>query len=97
MSAVREQPGSAVLAAMACSGAITAQFIAGKAARDAFYLAQFDVTSLPIMVMATSVTSIGIAVLGAQLLRRIPTRAARHRSACGGVRIPPARGARHRR
>ena len=55
---------------MACSGAITAQFIAGKAARDAFYLAQFDVTSLPMMVMATSVTSIGIAVLGARLLSR---------------------------
>lgn len=57
---------------MACSGAITAQFIAGKAARDAFYLAQFDVTSLPMMVMATSVTSIGIAVLGARLLSRVP-------------------------
>ena len=72
MSPAREQPGPAVLAAMACSAAITAQFIAGKAARDAFYLAQFDVTSLPMMVMATSVTSIGIAVLGAQLLRRVP-------------------------
>ena len=33
MSPAREQPGPAVLAAMACSGAITAQFIAGKAAR----------------------------------------------------------------
>ena len=72
MSPAREKPGSAVLAAMACSGAITAQFIAGRAARDAFYLAQFDVTSLPMMVMATSATSIGIAVLGAQLLRRVP-------------------------
>ncbi len=70
MRPAREKPGSAVLAAMACSGAITAQFIAGKAARDAFYLAQFDVTSLPMMVMATSATSIGIAVLGARLLSR---------------------------
>lgn len=69
MSPGRERPGPAVLVAMACSAAITAQFIVGKAARDAFYLAQFDVTSLPMMVMATSVTSIGIAVLGARLLR----------------------------
>ena len=72
MSPAREQPGSAVLAAMACSGAITAQFIAGKAARDAFYLAQFDVTSLPTMVIAASVTSIGIALLGAQVLTMVP-------------------------
>ena len=69
MSPVRDRPGPAVLAAMACSGVIAAQFIAGKAARDAFFLTQFDVTSLPTMVVATSLTSIGIAVLGARLLR----------------------------
>lgn len=70
MSAVRDRPGPAVLAAMTCSGVIAAQFIAGKAARNAFFLTQFDVTSLPAMVVATSLTSIGIAVLGARLLRR---------------------------
>ena len=72
MSNIRDRPGPAVLAAMACSGAIAAQFIAGKAARDAFFLAQFEVTSLPTMVMVTSVASIGIAVLGARLLRKVP-------------------------
>ena len=51
MSPVRDRPEPVVVAAMVCAGAITAQFIAGKAARDAFYLAHFDVSSLPIMIM----------------------------------------------
>ncbi len=36
---------------MVCAGAVSAQFIAGKATRDALYLAQLDVTSLPAMVI----------------------------------------------
>ena len=39
---------------MVCSGVVTAQFIAGKATRDALYLAHLDVTTLPAMVIATS-------------------------------------------
>ena len=45
----------AVFTAMICSGAVSAQFIAGKATRDALYLANLDVTSLPAMVVATAV------------------------------------------
>lgn len=51
--ATPQQPGSAVVTAMMCAAAATAQFIAGKATRDALYLEQFDVTSLPAIVAAT--------------------------------------------
>src|SRR5262245_31324721 len=53
---LRQSP--AVAAAMVCSGVVTAQFIAGKATRDALYLANHDVTTLPAMVIVTSVVSI---------------------------------------
>ena len=42
---------------MICSGAVSAQFIAGKATRDALYLANLDVTTLPAMVIATAAFS----------------------------------------
>ena len=38
---------SAVAAAMVCCGAVSAQFVAGKATRDALFLANADVTMLP--------------------------------------------------
>ena len=56
---------------MLCSAAVTAQFIAGKAARDAIYLANLDITTLPFMVMATSAFSIVLVILSSKLLRRI--------------------------
>jgi ATP:ADP antiporter, AAA family len=56
---------------MLCAGTVTAQFIAGKATRDALYLANLDVTSLPAMVMATAVVSIVLVVLSGRCLRRI--------------------------
>ncbi len=56
---------------MACAAASTAQFIAGKATRDALFLQQFDVTSLPAMVVATSVVSIGLVILTSKGLRRV--------------------------
>ena len=51
----------AVLTAMICSGVVSAQFIAGKATRDALYLAHLDVTTLPAMVVVTAAVSIGVA------------------------------------
>ena len=65
------QPASAVVIAMTCAAASTAQFIAGKATRDALFLQQFDVTSLPTMVVATSVVSIGLVILSSKCLRRV--------------------------
>jgi ATP:ADP antiporter, AAA family len=56
---------------MMCAATVTAQFVAGKAARDALYLANLPVTSLPAMVIATSVCSIFFALGSAKLLRRV--------------------------
>ena len=66
-----QQPGSAIVTAMMCAAAATGQFIAGKATRDALYLQQFNVTSLPAMVAATSVVSICLVILSSKILRRV--------------------------
>jgi hypothetical protein len=56
---------------MICSGAVTAQFIAGKATRDALYLAHLDVTTLPAIVVATAVVSILLVIASSRALRAI--------------------------
>ena len=56
---------------MMCAASVTAQFVAGKAARDALYLAHLPVTSLPAMVVATSICSILFALASARVLRRL--------------------------
>src|SRR3954452_12730905 len=71
MSAVQSWPGSTLLTAMLCSTIVSGQFIAGKATRDALYLAHLDVTSLPAMTMATAAASIGLVVLSSSVLRRV--------------------------
>src|SRR5262245_14283598 len=65
------RPAAAVMTAMACAAVVSAQFIAGKATRDALYLANLDVTSLPAMVVATAVLSIALVAANGRLLRRI--------------------------
>jgi hypothetical protein len=55
---------------MVCAGAVSAQFIAGKATRDALFLANLDVTALPAMVVATAAFSILLVALSAWILRR---------------------------
>ena len=56
---------------MVCAGIVTAQFIGGKAARDALFLAQMDVTSLPTMVIGTSIFSIGLAAVSSKGITRL--------------------------
>ena len=56
---------------MVCSGAVSAQFIAGKATRDALYLANLDVTTLPAMVIATAVFSILLVMASSRGLRTV--------------------------
>src|SRR5580765_1872298 len=56
---------------MICSAAVTAQFIAGKATRDALFLGNFDVTALPTMVIATAAVSILFAIGSSKALGRI--------------------------
>src|SRR4029453_5268047 len=62
---------SSVLTAMICSGAVGAQFIAGKATRDALYLAHLEVTTLPAIVVATAVVSILLGIVSSRSLRSI--------------------------
>lgn len=65
------QSASAVLTAIICAGAVTAQFVGGKAARDALFLAQIDVTLLPAMVIATSIFSIALVAVNAKGVSRL--------------------------
>src|SRR5262245_1896376 len=60
-----------VAAAMVCSGVVTAQFIAGKATRDALFLANYDIATLPAMVVTMSVVSILLAIGSSKALGRL--------------------------
>jgi hypothetical protein len=68
-SSTRTDP--AIVIAMICSGAVSAQFIAGKATRDALYLANLDVTTLPMIVVATAVLSIVLVFASSRGLRMV--------------------------
>ena len=66
MALPKAQPTTAVTTAMVCAGAVGAQFVAGKAARDALFLANLDVTALPAMVVATAAFSILLVALSSR-------------------------------
>src|SRR5437867_3440381 len=57
--------------AMICFAVLTAEYVGGKAARDALYLAQLDVTTLPAMVIATSVVSIVLVAASTKISTRV--------------------------
>jgi hypothetical protein len=59
---------------MVCSGVVTAQFIAGKATRDALFLANYDVAALPTMVIVTAAVSILFAAGSSKALGRAAPR-----------------------
>jgi len=44
--------------AMICAAAVSAQFVSGKATRDSLFLTSFAITTLPTMMMATSLCAI---------------------------------------
>ena len=71
MTVTPSRQGSAVLTAMLCAGLVTAQFVGGKAARDALYLAQFEVTSLPTMVTLTSIVAIALVAANSRVVSRL--------------------------
>ena len=56
---------------MLAAAAVTAQFVSGKAVRDALFLTSLDVAALPAMLMATSLCSILIVVANARTARRV--------------------------
>ena len=60
-----------MMTAMVCAGAVTAQFVGGKATRDALFLASLNYTALPTMVIATSVFSIVLVGLNSRAARSI--------------------------
>ena len=47
-----------VVVASACAFAIIATQVAGKAARDALFLTNFDISALPLVLMASALLSI---------------------------------------
>lgn len=59
------------LVAMLCAAAVSGQFIAGKATRDALFLSYLDVTLLPTIVIATSAFSILLVALSSKMLVRL--------------------------
>jgi hypothetical protein len=71
MASSKSDSSSAVLVATICAGVVTAQFVGGKAARDALFLTQLDVTSLPAMVIATSLFSIALVAVNAKGVSRL--------------------------
>ena len=71
MASSQSRPDSAIVTAMICSGAVSAQFIAGKATRDALYLANLDVTTLPTMVIGTAALSILLVFASSRGLQKV--------------------------
>ena len=69
--ALHRQPMSttarSTLTAMFCAAAVTAQFVGGKATRDALFLTSLDFTALPTMLIATSACSILLVAAHARL------------------------------
>jgi hypothetical protein len=68
-SSGRPSSTTAVAIASACAFAIIATQVAGKATRDALFLTNFDITALPLMLMASALISIGAVLFTARGLR----------------------------
>jgi len=67
-------PPGAIIATIA-SGSMIAQQVAGKAARDALFLSNFPVTTLPIVMAAGAALSLGAVIyLGRLMTRHSPSR-----------------------
>jgi ATP:ADP antiporter, AAA family len=71
MNSSQIRPDPAIFTAMICSAAVSAQFIAGKATRDALYLANLDVTTLPAIVVGTAVLSIFLVMASSRGLQKV--------------------------
>jgi AAA family ATP:ADP antiporter len=72
MNAFRWRPGSGMMAATLASATLGAQFVAGKATRDALFLAHFEPSALPLMIAGAAVISVVLVMAGWTALRRIP-------------------------
>jgi hypothetical protein len=59
---------------MAGAAVIGAQYVAGKATRDAYFLSHFEPTALPLMIIATSVLAVLLVGAGATRFSRLSPR-----------------------
>src|SRR5947207_8672665 len=59
-----------LITAMLCAAAVTAQFVGGKATRDALFLTSLDFTALPTMLVATSACSLLLVAANMRAARR---------------------------
>lgn len=67
---MRSMPRS-MMTAMLCAAAVSAQFVSGKATRDALFLTSLDFSALPSMLIATSVVSILLVAANVRAARSI--------------------------
>lgn len=58
--------------AMVAAATVGGQFIAGRAARDAIFLTQFDASSLPGMILVTALVSIALVLFGSRVFGQVP-------------------------
>ena len=56
--------------AMLCAAAVTAQFVGGKATRDALFFTSHDITTLPAMLVATAICSLLLVAANSLASRR---------------------------
>jgi hypothetical protein len=59
------------MVALLCAATVTGQVVAGKALRDTLFLTSLDVTSLPAMLVATSLVSLLLVALNGRFARRV--------------------------
>jgi len=71
MSSRRQDESRLMALAMTGAAAVTAQIVAGKATRDALFLTSLDYTTLPTMLIATSVFSLLLVALNTRAARRL--------------------------
>ena len=75
-----------ILVSMLCAAAVTAQFVAGKATRDALFLTSLSFHALPMMLIAASVCSILLVALHSRWAAKVaPTSMIQILSAASGA------------
>ncbi len=67
----RSRIARSVWIASACAFAVIATQVAGKATRDALFLSHFDISALPVVLIASAVLSIGIVLLAARAMSAV--------------------------
>ena len=71
IDASRWERGSPLVAAVLGSAAAGGQYVAGRAARDALFLANFEASSLPAMIIVSAIFSIALVLATSNALRHV--------------------------